>query len=68
MALEDLNCQKIFAGRSQHLAAVLADGHHVLDPHAPFAGEVYSRLDGDDHARLEHFRLPGSNSRRFVDL
>ena len=48
--------------------ATLAYGHHVLDPHAPFAGEVYSRLNRDDHTGPQYFFLPGCDPRRFVNL
>src|SRR5206468_8041347 len=34
----------------QHLAAVLGDGHEILDPHAEAAREIDPRLDGDDVA------------------
>ena len=39
--LRRLNCQKILAGGRQYLTATGRDRYHILDPHAPFAGEVY---------------------------
>src|SRR5579862_4924523 len=63
-----LNCQKIFAGRRQDFTPAGRDCDHVLDPNAPFAGEVYSRLDRDDHPRLQNFLLPLGDSRRFVNF
>ena len=65
---ERLDCQKILARRSQHLTASGRHHHHVLDPHTPFAGEVYSRLDGDDHARPQDLLCPSATRGRFVDL
>ena len=44
------------------------DHYHILDPHAPFAGEVYSRLDRDNHPRLQNLALPVGHSRSFVNF
>ena len=63
-----LDCQEILAGRSQYLTTALADGHHILDPHTPFAGEVYSRLDSDDHPRLQNLFLPFRDPGSLVNL
>ena len=66
--LRRLNCQKILTGRRQHLTTTGRNRHHILDPHAPFAGEVYSRLDCDDHPRLQNLLLTIRNSRGFVNF
>src|SRR5687768_11577757 len=53
----------------QHLAPGVGDQHVVLDPHAPFAGQVDPRLDGHDHSRPQLFVAAGlAHRRQLVDL
>src|SRR5271170_5291756 len=63
-----LNCQKILTRRRQYLTTTGRNRHYVLDPDAPFAGEVYSRLDRDDHPRSQNLLLPIGNSGDLVNL
>ena len=53
----------------EHFAAAVGDQDIVLDPYAPFAGEINSRLDGDNHTRTEFFFLADfAKGGEFVDL
>src|ERR1700722_11490224 len=63
-----LNCQEIFAGWCQHLAASFAYGYHVLDPYSPLAGKIHTRLNRDHHAGPQNILLAGCYSGHFVDF
>src|SRR4030081_1994164 len=46
----------------------MIDGHHVFNPHTPFAGEVYSGLYRDDHSCPQYLRLPSCNPRSLMNF
>src|SRR5579872_329538 len=54
----------------QHADAVLCHHGGVFDAHAALPGEVHPRLDGDDHARLQHLIVFGelAEARILVNL
>src|SRR5579883_729375 len=54
---------------AEHLAAVLAQQHQVLDAHAAPAGQVDARLDAEHHAGpQDDLALAARHPRRLVDL
>ena len=65
MLLHDDNVSR--KGR-QALGASLTDQHIVLNPHADFAHTVDTRLNGEDHTRLQYAFVPDHDVRRLMRL
>src|SRR3990172_7793801 len=61
------SCRCQLGGGAHHPRLPVLEHHHVLNPSAAPAADVYPRLDGGDHAILQLvLRLPGEPG-RFVD-
>jgi len=65
---EGSDSNQLFAGGSEHVAALLGHDQHVFNTNAPFAGNVGAGLDRHDHPGLQDLRLPGGDPWGLMNL